>query len=109
MNEKRLTPEALIEILNGVNVAKPGGQRAPHKHLLLLLILARIQHDKSPKIPYSEIDQPLKKLLGEFGPKRASIVQEYPFWYLQSDGIWIVRDVENLKRKKGAYSGQSGH
>lgn len=29
------------------------------------------------------------------------VLQEYPFWYLQSDGFWKVMDVDHLRRKKG--------
>lgn len=57
-----LSPTEVIDLLNEVRVDKKGGQRAPHKHLLLLLILARIQRGENKKVRYSEIQKPLEHL-----------------------------------------------
>jgi putative restriction endonuclease len=75
------------------------GERAPHKPLLLLLVLARCARGEGRDVAYREIDQPLFDLLREFGPSRKSTHPEYPFWHLQSDGIWVVRDAELLERR----------
>ncbi|MBK7048066.1 MAG: hypothetical protein IPH48_16490 [bacterium] len=75
------------------------GERAPHKPLLLLLVLARCARGEGREVAYREIDQPLFDLLREFGPSRKSTHPEYPFWHLQSDGIWVVRDAELLERQ----------
>jgi putative restriction endonuclease len=75
------------------------GERAPHKPLLLLLVLARCARGEGREVACREIDQPLFDLLREFGPSRRSTHPEYPFWHLQSDGIWIVRDAELLERR----------
>ncbi|MBK9778428.1 MAG: hypothetical protein IPP62_19065, partial [bacterium] len=75
------------------------GERAPHKPLLLLLVLARCARGEGREVAYREIDQPLFDLLREFGPSRKSTHPEYPFWHLQSDGIWVVRDAEQVERR----------
>jgi putative restriction endonuclease len=72
-------------------------QRAPHKPLLILIALARIQQgDRSP-ILFADIETNLTNLLNEFGPPRLSFHPEYPFWRLQSDGIWRVESDRPMK------------
>ncbi|MEW6079168.1 MAG: phosphorothioated DNA-binding restriction endonuclease [Thermodesulfobacteriota bacterium] len=73
-----------------LNVYKRGGVRAPHKHLLLLYSIARLLQTGQRLVPYSEIDQNLRKLLIEFGPKRVNYHPQYSFWRLQEDGLWEV-------------------
>jgi len=53
-------------------------------------------------IPYEDVDRELKKLLLEFGPPRKSFHPEYPFWRLQSDGIWEVPGAESLEKRKSS-------
>jgi putative restriction endonuclease len=85
-----------------INVWKRGSERAPHKPLLVLYMLGRYYNDKTSKISYSEIEQKLKDLLIEFGPFRKSYHPEFPFWYLQNDGLWEVDHIEKLKTEKGS-------
>ena len=92
MNEDQL--KSLIE---GITVWKRGAQRAPHKPLLLLYALARRLRNKDRFIPYTEIDEKLKHLLIDFGPTRKSYHPEYPFWRLQNDGIWELKDAGNVR------------
>ena len=66
-------------------------QHALHKPLLVLYALGRWHHGDMGDIPFVEVDVPLKKLLRDFGPSRRSFHPEYPFWRLQSDGVWEVR------------------
>ena len=87
--------------LTAVNVWKRGPQRAPHKPLLLLLALARCSRGEAREIPYREVDDKLGALLREFGPPRKSFHPEYPFWRLQNDGVWMVRDADGLSRRTG--------
>ncbi|MFC5747960.1 phosphorothioated DNA-binding restriction endonuclease [Actinomadura rugatobispora] len=66
------------------------GVRAPHKPLLLLLALARFQRDGDRPIPFSAAEEPLGRLLTEFGPPR-STSPGYPFHHLTNDDkIWVV-------------------
>jgi hypothetical protein len=45
-----------------------GGERAPHKPLLLLYALGRFQLHGNEPIVFSEAEEQLKQLLREFGP-----------------------------------------
>ncbi|MBD3307269.1 restriction endonuclease [candidate division KSB3 bacterium] len=73
-----------------------GGERAPHKPLLILYALGQIFHDRQRLIRYEEIDEKLRRLLEDFGPDRASYHPEYPFWRLQQDQIWEVSNASSI-------------
>lgn len=68
------------------------GEFAPHKPLLILLAIGRVQAGGARLMEFSEIEVPLKELISHFGPKRSSYHPEYPFWRLQNEGIWEVLD-----------------
>ena len=87
----------LKSLIKDITVWKRGTQRAPHKPLLLLYALACSLRNKDRFIPYTEIDKKLKQLLLDFGPSRKSYHPEYPFWRLQNDGIWELKDAENVR------------
>ncbi|MFG3441971.1 hypothetical protein ACGF0J_32400 [Nonomuraea sp. NPDC047897] len=66
-----------------------GGERAPHKPLLLLYVLGRFQRHGNRPIPFSAAEAELRKLLKEYGPPRDTS-PGYPFHHLTSDGLWLV-------------------
>lgn len=65
------------------------GERAPHKPLLLLYALGHFQRHGNTPIPFSDAEEPLGRLLKEFGPPRPTS-PAYPFHHLTSDGLWTV-------------------
>lgn len=99
-----MTRQEVLERFMHLNVWKRGGERAPHKPLLLLLALGRYSRGEPREIRYSQVDQQLTALLREFGPSRRSYHPEFPFYHLRNDGIWILRDAERLQKKKGGSS-----
>ena len=66
------------------------GERAPHKPLLLLYCLGRLQRTGSTEVRYSEAEPALAELLRNFGPPARKTSPAYPFHHLQSDGLWTV-------------------
>lgn len=68
------------------------GQRAPHKPLLLLVMLSRLQAGHTGSVAYVDLEKPLSQLLRDFGPARASVHPEFPFHHLASDGLWQIFD-----------------
>ena len=79
--------QKFIKRFAGIRVWKRGDRRAPHKPLLILFMLGRVQRKESRMVSYSEVVEPLQRLLDDFGPPRRSS-PAYPFYHLASDGIW---------------------
>ena len=92
-----MTPEELIAALQELKVWKRGAQRAPHKALLLLLTLGRLNQDKPRLRPYTEIAPELTELLGRFGPPRRTPHPEAPFLRLEP-ALWDIPGVEPSER-----------
>ncbi len=78
-----------IDALNDIRIFTHGGHRAPHKPLLLLLALSEVKAGVR-QLSYSTVERRLTRLLQDYGPARTSYRPNYPFWRLQSDGIWQV-------------------
>ncbi len=82
-----LSGQEFIKRFAGIRVWKRGDRRAPHKPLLILFMLGRVQRKESRMVSYSEVAEPLQRLLDDFGPPRRSS-PAYPFYHLANDGIW---------------------
>lgn len=85
--------------IDGLRSWTRGGQKAPHKPLLVLLALSRAKAGESRLSEFNAIESPLRSLLMSFGPERTHYHPEYPFWRLQSDGIWEVPGGDKLPRR----------
>lgn len=67
------------------------GIRAPHKPLLLLYALGRLQRaGANTPVAFTEAEGPLAQLLTDYGPPAKSS-PGYPFHHLTNDGLWVVR------------------
>ncbi|MEG3070228.1 MAG: restriction endonuclease [Candidatus Syntrophopropionicum ammoniitolerans] len=82
-----LSQQELIKRFLSIRIWKRGDQRAPHKPLLILFMLGRVQRREPRLVTYAEVMEPLQWLLDDFGPPRRSS-PEYPFYHLAGDGIW---------------------
>lgn len=94
-------PEAAIAVQfsNLISAIRPwtrGDERAPHKPLLLLMILSRIQRGEDRLTAFTDIEKPLKQLLNDFGPSRKSQHPEAPFWRLQVDDLWDIPQAKSI-------------
>lgn len=89
--------DSILQIFQTLNIWRSDGARAPHKPLLVILAIGELLRGKGRLLPYSEIDTKLGELLAEYGPKRRPQGTHYPFWRLQTDGIWEVSDVEKIR------------
>lgn len=81
---------SLLSRFDKLGIWSRGDQRAPHKPLLVLYALGRWQRGDTSDILFTDVDLALTSLLKEFGPSRQSFHPEYPFWRLQTDGVWTV-------------------
>lgn len=96
-----MTKKQINKRINELNIWKRDGERAPHKPLLLLLALARLNQDYDRLLSFKSIQEPLKNLLMNFGPPRKSFHPLYPFWYLKNDGLWEIPGSDELKHREG--------
>ena len=104
--------KSAIEVLDtfeNIRRAQRAGAFAPHKPLLILLALARVQRGEPRMVEFSAIDEKLKQLLAEFGPSSAAKSRHCPFWHLATDGHGALWDLsgprELLTRPAGATPG----
>ncbi len=89
----------LLDSIDKLNIWKQGDKRAPHKPLLLLYVLGKQVNDPDAEFEFSHIEDDIRELLNEFYkplPGRTHNVND-PFWRLQKDGIWQVRQDGEIK------------
>ena len=89
--------EEIIRRFETLNLWRSGGQRAPHKPLLILYAIGRLLRDGTRLIPYAEIEVDLGRLLQQFAPRRSIQGTQFPFWRLQNDEVWEVTHVETIR------------
>lgn len=89
--------ELLVRKFGSLNLWRKDGARAPHKPLLVIYAIGELLRGKGRLLPFAEIDESFGNLLAEFGPRRSKQGTQYPFWRLQSDGIWEVSDAEDVR------------
>ena len=98
-----MTRDEVISAFNAIRVWQNGDRRAVHKPLLVLLALSRVNEVAAQSIDWNDAEPLLKTLLEEFGPDGSSNTRHYPFWHLQTDGLWLLEGPpEILNRPAGA-------
>jgi putative restriction endonuclease len=93
--------ESALQRFDSLNVWSRGGQRAPHKPLLVLYALGRWCAGQRGAVAFRDAEADLTELLKRFGPARHSYHPEYPFWRLQNDGVWRLTNADQLTARKG--------
>jgi putative restriction endonuclease len=93
-----VTRAELLARLAGLRRANIGGQRAPHKPLLLLWLFARFAATGSSAASYEQAEAPVSQLINDFGPPVASPAAArkraaMPFVHLERE-LWDLRDAE---------------
>ncbi len=91
-----MTREGLMDALAGLRRAQVGSRRAPHKPLLVLWLLGRFASLGSTAVTYDEAEEPVSRLVNEFGPavasrSRARERAAMPFVHLERE-LWELRD-----------------
>lgn len=94
-----MTDPELLDLFAGLTVWKQGSARAPHKPLLALYALARFASGEE-RLLFTTVEEPLKQLLIDFGPHRATYHPQYPFWRLQTDGVWTLSETDGLVQRQ---------
>lgn len=81
--------EEFLDKLASLRMAPRGrGERYPHKPLLLLWLLGRMQQHGTSACTYEEAEKPVSRLLDDFGPpSKRRYRAAMPFVHLESD-LW---------------------
>jgi putative restriction endonuclease len=82
--------EFILNRFDDLSIWKQGEQRAPHKPLLVLYALGRSQRGDTGDLPIDQLAPDVAALPKEFGPPRRPYYPEYPFWWLQREGVWTI-------------------
>lgn len=100
-----MTREDFLRRLDEISIWRRNDERAPHKPLLLLLALGRVQRGEVRLAPYgNEIAKGLENLLRRFGKPRSVLHPEAPFARLRGDGLWEVvadKDLDSIRGRGG--------
>ncbi|HCD8889282.1 TPA: HNH endonuclease, partial [Enterobacter hormaechei] len=87
--------KTLEQAIADITIWHKGEQRAPHKPLLLLYVLANYQQGHARLFDYgTEVHEQLLSLLERFGPQRKAHYPNMPFWRLKGDGFWDLKNTE---------------
>lgn len=93
-----MNDDEVLRRFSGIRQWRSREHRAPHKPLLLLLALGRLQAGEERLAPFAEVEEPLRRLLEQYGHPRGRQRPEYPFWRLGSDeGIWEVESSQPVE------------
>lgn len=95
--------ERLLAAVDQLRLWRRGGERAPHKPLLVLIMLGRVEREQR-LVAFSDVEHELRGLLADFGPPRQSYHPEYPFWHLRADGIWEIPGADAVDVKQAGSS-----
>ena len=89
----------LLQRIRALRTYRQGERRAPHKPLLLLFAISRLQRGVR-KISFSDVEQALSPLLNAYAPPVKGRHQPaLPYWHLTTDGLWTVDDANQLDRQ----------
>ena len=95
MNYQSPSLSDILARFDGLRQAPTGdGKRMPHKPLLILLMLGRVQRGDFQPVKFEVIRPELEEMLQRFGPPSPPNAVD-PFWRLQNDEagkIWQVRN-----------------
>lgn len=98
-----MSPHELISHFINLKTYKHTDKRAPHKPLMLLLALGRLQQGYPRLVKFADIEEELVKLMTDFGPPRRPR-PEYPFWHLRSSALWDIPKQETIPTQSGSAS-----
>jgi len=99
---KALSADQIRHLFRSIRRAPSRESRyAPHKPLLLLVALARLQQGQPRQFSFKAVEPELKQLLTEFGPSNAPNTRHLPFWHLHTDEqgkLWELRLPADLRQ-----------
>ncbi len=92
--------QSIVHEFANLSIWTRQGQRAPHKPLLVLHALGRLQRGLPRMQSFHETEKEIQKAFALTIPGRQTQAS-YPFWNLRNDGIWEVTGTEGMARRGG--------
>ena len=92
--------KSIIESFKSIRPWRSGDRRAPHKPLLALYALGKLQRVGKRLHRFDIIDEELGQLLEEFGPSQTKKGTQDPFWRLQKNGVWYVTNAGKISEDR---------
>ena len=96
-----MTNSEILKRFSSINCARLDEGYAPHKPILVLLLLERILNGHANNFPFEEFDHDLKKWLEKYGSNNASSTRNEPFWRLKNDEVWDITAPAELMSQSG--------
>lgn len=93
--------QSLVRRIEEIGQWQRGTERAPHKPLLLLYAIGRVARGEPRMVSYAAAEPVLRRLLEQFGAPGRRPSPEYPFWYLQNDGLWELEGAGYALPRRG--------
>jgi hypothetical protein len=83
------------ERIRGIRLMSAGGVRSPHKVLFLIALVRLYERNPHRENVFrldDELEQEFRRVCDEFCPasRPGSVLIEYPFYHLTSDGVWTL-------------------
>ena len=89
---------SILEAVRKLRIWQTGDKRAPHKPLLLVALGQLLQGRTD--LGFNEVEERMVPLLEEYAPpKKGKHQPMYPYWHLQSDGLWVVPGADKLPKQ----------
>jgi hypothetical protein len=85
-----MTRREVSELFEQINCARLGDGYAPHKPILVLLLLELIARGHENDFSFREFDHDLRRLLTKYGSESAADARNEPFWRLSNDGVFQI-------------------
>ena len=85
-----MTRDELLERVANLRVFERDLEKAPLKPLLLLWALGRFAAGAPRECHLADVEEAIGPLMAKLSPRTRGRGAEFPFWALQSDGLWVV-------------------
>ena len=82
----------VTNLRTGGSAAKP----RLHKPLLVAILLVRFLKSRRTDAAFREIQDELSALIVKYSPSASNPRPVYPFWRLQNDGFWRIKDAARI-------------
>ncbi|HCB34850.1 MAG TPA: restriction endonuclease [Acidimicrobiaceae bacterium] len=94
-----MTDDEWLDRVRRIRQFSRNGKRAPHKPLLLLYSVAKVQRCEPSEVSFVDYEPEMRNLLAEFGPPQDELRTHSPFHWLQCDKLWNVATEEGIPSK----------